>query len=97
MNDPFAATRLNAAPVFQPRICGFVVDFAWWAPRVIAECDGWATHGRDTRGFARDRERDPILLEDGWVVVRFTWEQITRRPSWVAGRLQGILASRAAA
>jgi hypothetical protein len=81
-------------PAFHPVICGFEVDFAWWLGRVIAECDGWETHGRDPRGFARDRERDPVLVENGWVVVRLTWEQIISRPTWTADRLRGVLACR---
>jgi very-short-patch-repair endonuclease len=81
-------------PTFHPVICGFEVDFAWWLGHVIAECDGWESHGRDPRGFARDRERDPVLIENGWVVVRFTWEQIICRPVWTAERLRGVLASR---
>jgi hypothetical protein len=83
-------------PDFHPIILGLEVDFAWWPERVILESDGWASHGRDRAGFARDRERDPLLIEAGWVVLRFTWEQITQRPAWVATRLTNVLASRRA-
>lgn len=84
------------APDFHPVILGFEVDFAWLPERVILESDGWADHGRDRRGFARDRERDPLLVEAGWLVIRFTWEQITARPEWVAARLRSVLSSRRA-
>jgi hypothetical protein len=81
-------------PAFHAHICGFEVDFAWWTGQLIAECDGWEYHGRDARGFARDRERDPVLIANGWVVVRFSWEQVTRRPAWTAARLRDALAVR---
>jgi very-short-patch-repair endonuclease len=81
-------------PAFHAVILGYEVDFAWLPERVILESDGWADHGRDRKGFARDRERDPILIEAGWVILRFTWEQIMFRAAWVAARLANVLRAR---
>jgi very-short-patch-repair endonuclease len=82
-------------PEFHPSIHGFEVDFAWVPEMVIVECDGWETHGANRQGFARDRERDPVLTEAGWVVLRFTWHQVIHRPAWVAARIKGTLLARA--
>ena len=81
-------------PAFHALILGYEVDFAWLPERVILESDGWAEHGRDRTGFARDRERDPILIEAGWVILRFTWEQILFRPEWVVASQRPRLPAR---
>ena len=61
------------------------------------QCDGWDAHGRDRRQFERDRERDPTLIAAGWLILRFTWVQITRRPAWVASMIRQAIATRQAA
>jgi len=91
----FARHGLPAAR-FHARVRGVEVDFAIETARVIVECDGWDTHHR--RGqFERDRARDAALAAAGWVVLRFTWSQITRRPAWVASVIRSTIAHRAAA
>jgi very-short-patch-repair endonuclease len=82
---------------FHRRITGFEVDFAIEPGRVIIECDGWDSHGRDRRQFERDRARDAELSALGWIVLRFTWLQITRRPAWVASSIRRTIVSRRAA
>jgi very-short-patch-repair endonuclease len=81
-------------PSFHARILGFEVDFAFELERVILECDGWGTHGRDPAQFERDRRRDAQLVAAGWVVLRFTWSQITHRPTWVAAMVEQVLRAR---
>jgi very-short-patch-repair endonuclease/predicted transcriptional regulator of viral defense system len=70
---------------------GFEVDFSWPDARLIVEVDGCETHG--TRAaFERDRQRDRLLVLEGWHVVRFTWRQVVRRPGDVADTLRRLLA-----
>jgi very-short-patch-repair endonuclease len=38
--------------------------------------------------FAADRERDVELTVAGWTVLRFTYEQVIKRPRWVADRIR---------
>jgi very-short-patch-repair endonuclease len=83
--------------VFHPRILGYEVDFAYLEEQVILECDGWAIHGLDRRQFERDRERDSALIAAGWVVLHYTWAQITRRPAWVARSIRSVLHNRSKA
>jgi uncharacterized protein DUF559 len=66
-------------------------DFRWPEQRVIAETDGWATHGRQRGIFESDHERDTELAVDGWRVLRFTWRQLTQRPVWVANQVSSTL------
>ena len=76
------ARRARLPPAqFHARILGFEVDFAIVPERVVLECDGWTSHGLDRVQFERDRRRDAALAAAGWIVLRFTWMQITRRPS----------------
>jgi hypothetical protein len=87
--------RVGLPPAtFHARVLGFEVDFAYVVERVVFECDGWEIHGRDRAQFERDRQRDAVLAAAGWVVLRFTWFQVTRRPLWVAEVIRETLAAR---
>jgi hypothetical protein len=63
---------------------GYEVDFVWRDAKRIVEVDGYAFH-RSPAAFENDRERDVVLATKGWNVTRFTYDQVTRRPAWVAG------------
>jgi very-short-patch-repair endonuclease len=60
-----------------------VVDVALVEERVAIEIDGWAFHS-DVDRFQRDRTRQNALIAAGWVVLRFTWADLTQRPGRVA-------------
>jgi very-short-patch-repair endonuclease len=47
---------------------------------LVVEVDGYAVH-RDR--FDEDRRRDAELVRQGYVVLRFTYRDIERRPQWV--------------
>jgi very-short-patch-repair endonuclease len=68
----------------------YVVDFLWREARLVVEVDGRATHGT-RRAFQQDRDRDGRLTVAGYRVVRFTWWDVTRRPSVVADRVRRLL------
>jgi len=65
--------RLNVDLAVRGRF--YEVDCLWAEQRLIVELDGRATHGTD-RAFEKDRERDRLLLAEGWLVVRVTWRQL---------------------
>ena len=54
-------------------------DAVWDRERVIVELDGRAVHGT-AAAFEADRERDRILLLEGWRIVRVTWLQLRDAP-----------------
>ncbi len=80
--------RYNADLVIRGR--HFKPDCIWDGPRVLVELDGQAVHGTN-RAFQSDRERDRILVADGWRAVRVTWEQIANTPEAVIGDLRKLL------
>ena len=70
-------------PRVNSRIEGREVDFLWVGAGLIVEVDGFEFH-RGPSAFTADRERDVALVLAGYRVLRFTWEQVTRRPRYVA-------------
>jgi very-short-patch-repair endonuclease len=60
----------------------YLVDFVWWAERLVVETDGLAFHEHD-RAQRRDRARTNDLQLRGYLVLRFTWAEVTQQPDWV--------------
>jgi very-short-patch-repair endonuclease len=58
---------------------------------VLLECDGWASHGLIKSQFERDRARDAELTAKGWIVVHFTYRQITMGPKATADRFRAAI------
>ncbi|KRE99703.1 hypothetical protein ASG88_13945 [Nocardioides sp. Soil777] len=50
--------------------------------RVVVEAESYEWHG-DRAGFRKDVRRYTLLTAEGWVVLRFTWEDVMFRPDWV--------------
>ena len=71
-------------------IAGRVRDFAWPARRVVVEGDSYSYH-RSPNALNADRERDVELTLAGWRTLRFTWEQVTRRPGYVARAIRSAI------
>ena len=69
-----------------------MVDAAWHDHRLIAELDGFATHGTRT-AFEDDRSRDRELLVAGYRVTRITWRQLAEDEHALAQALRSLLAS----
>lgn len=56
------------------------LDFAWPDLRVALEFDGLVKYIGDTPTSAvlrRERERENALVDDGWVIVRITWADLS--------------------
>ena len=68
----------------------FEVDCLWRAQRLIVELDGGFVH-RTWRTSERDRERDRLLVADGWRVVRITWRQLRDDAPAVVADLRRLL------
>jgi very-short-patch-repair endonuclease len=73
-----------------------IPDMLFDVEKVIVEVDGFRTHGA-RRAFEDDRARDAKLAAHGWIVLRFTWRQLTGQPELVLVRLAQTLAIRRAA
>jgi hypothetical protein len=80
--------RMNAHISLRGRF--YEIDCFWEELRVAIELDGGGAHGT-TRAFQKDRERDRILLAEGYRPARITWHQLQATPAEVADDLRRIL------
>lgn len=71
------------------------IDFAFPAERVAVELDGWSWH-TDRDRFQADRTKGNALARAGWLVLRFTWDDLTRRPDDVVAQIRSSLRQRSA-
>jgi very-short-patch-repair endonuclease len=65
-------------------------DCMWPEQRLLAELDGGAVHRTET-GFESDRQRDRILLVEGWRSTRITWRQLRVERDEIAADLRELL------
>lgn len=81
-------------PNFTVRIAGrkYILDVAFEAEKVAIEFDGRAFHGDDR--FQSDRTRQNDLVAAGWIVLRFTWDDVMVRPGRVVSVVKTTLGSR---
>ena len=66
------------------------VDAAYPDARLAVEVDGYAAHASPD-AFQRDRTRQNRLVALGWTVLRFTWDDVVRRPAHVAWEIRAAL------
>ena len=66
------------------------IDFAYPDLKIAIEVDGYVTH-RTVDELQDDAERQNLLVELGWIVIRFSWRHITGAPDYVAARIRRIL------
>lgn len=67
------------------------VDLVDRRRRIAIEVDGHEHHS-SRADWARDVHRTTSFTADGWVVVRFTWDDLRRRPAWVRSVLRRVRA-----
>lgn len=72
------------------------VDAVWWDARLVVELDSRQFHS-DPIAQQNDAEKTRRLRADGYLVLRFTWEEITGSPETVARRILCELELRAPA
>jgi very-short-patch-repair endonuclease len=66
------------------------VDFAWPSRRVVVEVDGYAFHSDRVR-YRVDRRRQNSIELAGWLVLRFSWEDVLSRPDVVVASVRRAL------
>jgi hypothetical protein len=82
--------RMNAALALRGRF--FEIDALWEEQRVAVELDSRSVHGTKKR-FESDRQRDRILVAEGWKAMRVTWRQLRVEPEEVVADLRLLLRS----
>jgi hypothetical protein len=68
------------------------IDYAYAAQRVAIEVYGYAWHHSPAQ-MRRDLSRQRQLSIDGWSVLVFTWEDVTRYPERVAREIRAALSA----
>jgi very-short-patch-repair endonuclease len=69
-----------------------VVDLLFERERVVIEVDGWRSHS-GKEAFVQDRRPQNRLVALGYVVLRFTWDDLVARPDQVVTAVAAALAS----
>lgn len=59
--------------------------------RIVLEADSHTWHS-SRKALRRDCTRYNALVLDGWIVLRFTWEQVMFEPAYVRACLEALLA-----
>jgi very-short-patch-repair endonuclease len=80
--------RMNADLAMRGRF--FQIDALWEEERVAVELDSRSVHGTN-RNFESDKQRDRILLAEGWRTMRVTWRQLKDEPDEVIADLRKAL------
>ncbi|HEX7290742.1 MAG TPA: DUF559 domain-containing protein [Conexibacter sp.] len=81
-------------PATNAHVEGYEGDAVWRKARLIVELDGWDAH-KTRRAFQHDRTKANALTNAGWTVLRFTHDDLVRRPEVVVAGVR-IGLSRAA-
>lgn len=68
------------------------LDLLWRAERCVVEIDG--PEHRDPLRFEADRRRDALLQIDGYVVLRFTNDQVARDLALVVAQIERLVTAR---
>lgn len=80
--------RMNADLAIRRRF--FEIDALWERERIAVELDSREIHGTRKK-FESDRQRDRILVAEGWRTMRITWRQLQEEPAAIAGDLKRAL------
>ena len=78
-------------PEMNQIVAGYEVDALFREQRLVVELDGREFH---ENAFEADRERDAVLLNAGFPVLRLTWRRFQDQELREATRLQAILDQR---
>ena len=87
---------VRASDLPEPEVNAWVVgkerDLVWREQRVVVEADCYTFHcdAADLGEGHRQDQRAPAL---GYVVLRFTWFDVTERPTWVIDKIREALVS----
>jgi very-short-patch-repair endonuclease len=69
------------------------VDLGDDGRRIALEADSFAYHGTPA-ALERDCRRYDELVRHGWLVLRFSWDQVMFDPTWVGATIRDTVALR---
>ena len=87
-----ALCRRGRIPAYEVnrRVCGITVDAFWPDLGVVVELDGVQGHTTPAQ-MRRDHHRDLILRAAGYIVVRYSYDQVTHEADAVLADLRTVL------
>lgn len=93
-----AAAGFEFIPQYEVRVGALTVhpDLVDPINGIILEADSWGFHA-DRETHDRDCQRYTMLTADGWIVLRFTYDQVMFQPEYVLRCIEMALSQRAAA
>lgn len=77
-------------PRFQLAFGPYRIDFAYPELWIAIEVDGYRARSTRRR-FQSDLDRQNFLVARGWTVLRFTWNDVVRRPGYVARQIEDAI------
>lgn len=80
--------QMNADVALRGRF--YEVDALWEEERVAVELDSRSVHGTKKR-FESDRQRDRILVAEGWTTFHITWRQLQKEAEEIVADLRMAL------
>lgn len=80
--------RMNADLALRGRF--FEIDALWERQRLAVELDSRSVHGTKKR-FESDRQRDRILVAEGYRTMHVTWQQLRDEPEAIVADLRSTL------
>ncbi len=88
---------LNVIPQMEIELPGFTIHPDLVDPdlRIVIEGDTWFHHASTPDMFNRDVERYTMLAAEGWLVLRFIWQEAMRKPDYVRTTLRKAMDLRA--
>lgn len=69
------------------------IDLAYVPQEVLIEADSLRFHGTP-EAFQADRTRDNLSQLSGWIFLRYTWDDITKRPDMIVYQIREALSIR---
>lgn len=69
----------------------FEADIVIERLKLVIEIDGWAFHGRFKKDFIRDRQKDRLLLINGYRTIRVTAGEILKQPGMVMKTINQVV------
>ncbi len=70
-----------------------VADFAYRLARLLIEADGFEFH-RERQDYRQDRRKANAFLIGGWMLLRFSWEDVMGSPDYVVETVRAALGFR---
>ena len=70
-----------------------IADLAYVLARLLIEADGFEFH-RERSDYRKDRRKANAFLVGGWMLLRFSWEDVMGSPDYVVATVRAALAWR---